>query len=218
MYERRAAPRWAATTALPNRKQRRFGTKKMPNPQNHIQAREYTNGQARNNADAAGVGVEILTDFRPRATEDASRSVRGGADAASQELQSVFDQSARTLGFSSKEGERRAQQSVQNAVAITKFGTVLTKAYQDISRAWYALAHKQLRRNLEGLSKLAHCRSVQDFAAVQCGLIRESLQAMVEDRRSIVEISLEAVNDASKVLARTAQERTVQGRLRPLAA
>ena len=41
---------------------------------------------------------------------------------------------------------------------------------------WHGLAQKQLQRNLEGLSKLAHCRSVQDFAAVQSGLIRESLQ------------------------------------------
>src|SRR5689334_13912590 len=144
----------------------------MRNPQAHIQAREQTNGQARKNADAARVGVEQLTDSRQRATEDALKSVRSGPDAAPRGLQSVVDQFARTPGFSSKAVERRAQQSVQNAVAITKFGTVLTKAYQDASRAWYRLAHKQLRRNLEGLSKLADCRSVQDFAAVQSGLIR----------------------------------------------
>ena len=167
---------------------------------------------------AARAEAERLANFRQRATEDALKSVRSGADAASQGFQSVFDQFARTLGFSGEEGERRAQQSVQNVEAITKFGTVLTQAYQDTSREWYGLAQKQLQRNLEGLSKLAHCRSVQDFAAIQSGLVRESLQHMVEDSRTIVEISLKAVNDASKAVAGTAQERTAQGRPGALAA
>ena len=89
--------------------------------------------------------------------------------------------------------------------AITKFGTVLTQALQETSRGWYGLAQKQLQRNLEGLSKLAHCRSVQEFAATQSGLVRESLQHVVEDSRSIAEGSLKAVNDASKALAGPAQ-------------
>jgi hypothetical protein len=180
--------------------------------------------QAHKNADAARAGADKLANFRQRATEDALRteealkSVRSAADAASLGLQSVFDQFARTLGFSGEEGERRAQQSVQNVEAITKCGTVLTQALQDTSREWYGLAQKQLQRNLEGLSKLAHCRSVQDFAATQSGLVRESLEHMVEDSHVIVEISLKAVSDASKAVAGTAQERTAQGRSSPLAA
>src|SRR4051812_41354177 len=180
--------------------------------------------QAHKNADAARAGVENLAKFRQRATEDALRteealkSVRNGADAASLGLQSVFDQFARTLGFSGEEGERRAQQSVQNVEAITKCGTVLTQALQDTSREWHGLAQKQLQRNLEGLSRLALCRSVQDVAAAHSGLVRESLRHMVEDSRLIVEISLKAVNDASKAVAGTAQERTAQGRSSPLAA
>src|SRR3954471_23885763 len=197
----------------------------MANPQADTHAREQTrrDEQAHKNADAARAGTEKLANFSQRATEDALRteealkSVRSGADAASLGLQSVFDQFARTLGFSGEEGERRAQQSVQNVEAITKCGTVLTQALQDTSREWYGLAQKQLQRNLEGLSKLAHCRSVQDFAATQSGLVRESLQSMVEDSRSIVGISLRAVDEARRAVAGTAQERTVQGRSSALA-
>jgi len=119
---------------------------------------------------------------------------------------------ARTLGFSGEEGERLARQSGQNMEAITKFGTVLTQACQDTSREWYGLAQKQLQRNLEGLSQLAHCRSVQDFAAVQSGLVRESLQHMVEDTNSIVGISVRAVDEARKAVAGTAQNNAAQGR------
>jgi hypothetical protein len=56
---------------------------------------------------------------------------------------------------------------------------------------------------------------VQDFAATQSSLVRESLQHMVEDSRLIAEISLKAVNDASKAVAGTAQEK---GRSSALAA
>ena len=144
--------------------------------------------------------------------------MESSVDAASQGFQDASDQFARTLGYSGEEGERLARQSGQNVEAITKCGTVLTQAYQDTLREWSGLAQRQLRRNLEGLSKLGHCRSVQDFATVQSGLIRESLQHVVEDSRLIVEISLKAVNDASKAVSGTAQGNGAQGRGSSLAA
>src|SRR3954469_24894410 len=178
-------------------------TNEMATPPTDTHAREQTrrDEQAHKNADAARTGVEKLANFRQRATEDGWKSMGSGLDAASQSLQNASDQFARTLGFSGEEGERLARQSGQNVEAITRFGTVLTQAYQDTSREWYGLAQKQLQRNFEGLSKLAHCRSVQDFAAVQSSLVRESLQYLVEDTGSVVEISLKAVNEARKAVA-----------------
>ena len=192
----------------------------MAHPQTDTHAREQTkrDEQAHKNANAARAGVEKLADFRQRATEDGWKSMQSSVDAASQGFQNASNQFTRTLGFSGEEGEQLARQSGQNVEAITKFGTVLTQACQDTSREWYGLAQKQLQRNLEGLSKLAHCRSIQDFAAVQSSLIRESLQHMVEDSRSIVEISLKAVNDASKAVAGTAQGNAAQGHPGALAA
>src|SRR4051812_868591 len=192
-------------------------TDEMATPHTDTHAREQTRRDelVHKNGEAARAGVEKLANFRQRATEDGWKSMESGLDAASQSLQNASDQFARTLGFSGEEGERLARQSGQNVEAITKFGTVLTQACQDTSREWYGLAQKQLQRNLEGLSHLAHCRSVQDFAAVQSSLVRESLQAMVEDSRVIAEISLKAVNDASKAVAGTAQEK---GRSSTLAA
>src|SRR3954454_23990087 len=186
----------------------------MATPYTDTHAREQTrrDEQARKNGDAARAGSEMLADFRQRATESAEKAVRSSVEAACQRFQNASDQLARTLGFSGEEGERLARQSGQNVKAITKFGTVLTQACQDTSREWYGLAQKQLQRNLEALSKLAHCRSVQDFAAVQSGLIRESLQHMVEDTGLIAEISLKAVNEARKAVVGTAQDNGAQGR------
>ena len=192
----------------------------MANPQTDTHAREQTKRDERTykNVEAARARVEMLADFRQRATEDAWKSMESSVDAASQGFRNASDQFARTLGYSGEEGERLARQSGQNVDAITKCGTVLTQAYQDTSREWSGLAQRRLRRNLEGLSKLGHCRSVQDFATVQSGLIRESLQHVVEDSRLIVEISLKAVNDASKAVSGTAQGNGAQGRGSSLAA
>src|SRR4051794_38622757 len=205
MCGHRPAQRWAMR--LCSRKTAPLWIKQMANPQTDTHAREQTKRDERayKNAEAARAGVERLADFRQRAMEDAWTSMESSVDAASQGFQNASDRFARTLGYSGEEGERLARQSGQNVDAITKFGTVLTQAYRDTLRDWYGLAQKQLQRNLEGLSKLAHCRSVQEFAATQSGLIRESLQHMVEDSRSIAENSLKAVNDASKALAGPAQ-------------
>src|SRR5215212_6020037 len=218
MLGRRPAQRWV--TLLCSGKTTPLWTNEMAALQTDTHVREQTrrDEQARKNGDAARAGVEKLADFRQQATEDAWKSMESSVEAASQGVQNASDQFARTLGFSGEDSERLARQSGQNVEAITKFGTVLTQALQDTTREWYGLAQKQLQRNLEGLSKLAHCRSVQDFAVTQSGLVRESLQHMVEDSRLIVEISLKAVNDASKAVAGTAQERTAQGRSSALAA
>ena len=138
--------------------------------------------------------------------------MESSVDAASQGFRNASDQFARTLGYSGEEGERLARQSGQDVEAITKFGTVLTQACQDSSREWYGLAQRQLQRNLEGLSYLAHCRSAQDLAAVQSSLIRESLRYIVEDADSIVDISLRAVDEARRALAGTPQGNAAQGR------
>ena len=179
----------------------------MANPQANTQTREQTKRDeaAYKAIEGAQAGIDKLAGFRQQAIEDAWKSMRGSVEAASQEVQNASDRLARTLGYSGEEGDRLARRSGQNVDAITKFGTVLTQAYQDTLRDWYGLAQRQLQRNLEGLSKLAHCRSVQEFAATQSGLVRESLQHVVEDSRSIAEGSLKAVNDASKALAEPAQ-------------
>ena len=160
--------------------------------------------QAHKATEAARAGVEKLAEFRQQATENVRKSVQSGVDVTSRNVQNASDQFARTLGFTGEDSDRLARQSAQNMEAISQFGTVLTQAFQDTSRGWYGLAQKQLQRNLEGMSKLAQCRSVQDFATVQSGLIRESLGHMAEDSHAIAEISQRAVNDAGKAVAAAA--------------
>jgi hypothetical protein len=179
----------------------------MANTQSDTHARNLNNREEQTHkaAEAARAGVEKLADLRQQATENVRKSVQNGVDVTSRNIQNASDQFARTLGFTGEDSDRLARQSAQNMKAISQFGTVLTQAFQDTSREWYGLAQKQLQRNLEGMSKLAQCSSVQEFTTVQSGLIRESLRHMAEDSRAIAEISQRAVNDAGKAVAAAAQ-------------
>jgi hypothetical protein len=70
----------------------------------------------------------------------------------------------------------------------------------------FELAQKQWQRSLDGMNKLARCKSVQEFPSIQRELVREGLQQMVQDNRGIADTSLRAVEDASKALPGAAQQ------------
>jgi phasin family protein len=139
--------------------------------------------------------------LREHATENTKQIVQRSVETASHQAREAADRFTRTLGFSGEESERLARQSKQNMEAVTRCGTVLTQAFQDVSRSWFGLAQKQFQRNLEGLNKLTHAKSVQEFTAIQSDLVRESLQRMVQDSKAITETSTRAVEEASKTFS-----------------
>ncbi|WP_336487794.1 phasin family protein [Methylobacterium nigriterrae] len=165
--------------------------------------------QGKQFAEATRDGVNKLVDLREQATENTKQIVQRSVETASQQAREVADRFTKTLGFTGEDSERLARQSKQNMEAVARCGTVLTQAFQDTSRNWFELGQKQWQRNLDGLSKLARARSVQEFAAVQSELVRESLQHIVQDSRAITETSARAVEEASKAFASVAQSPTL---------
>jgi len=155
--------------------------------------------------DAARDRLNLMVALREQATENTKQIVQKSIETASQQARAASDRFTRTLGFSGEDSGRLARQSQQNMEAVTRCGTVLTQAFQDASRNWFALSQKQWQRNLDGVNKLARARSVQEFAAVQSELVRESLQHMVQDSRAITETSARAVEEASKTFSRAVQ-------------
>jgi len=175
----------------------------MANTQTDARAAEQTKRDelATKAVEAARVGTENIIKLREQTAESTRKAVQTGVHAASTGYQQASDQFERALGFSGEDGKRLAERYSQNMEVVTRSGTVLSEAFQDLSRQWWGLAQNQLRRNLEGMSQLSHCRSVQDFAAVRSDLMREGLQKMVEDGRQIAESSVRAADDASKVFS-----------------
>jgi len=151
-------------------------------------------------------GVSKMAEMRDQAAENTKQIVQRSVETISQQAREATDRFTRTLGFSGEDSERLARQSKQNLEAVARCGTVLTQAFQDASRRWFELSQKQWQRNLDGLNKLTQAKSVQEFAAVQSELVRESLQHMVQDSRAITETSSRAVEEASKTFSSVAQQ------------
>ena len=151
--------------------------------------------------DAARDGLNKIVDLREHATENTRQIVQRSVETASHQAREASERFTRTLGFSGEDSERLVRQSKQNIEAVTRCSTVLTQAFQDASRSWFGLAQKQFQRNLEGLNKLVHARSVQEFATIQSDLVRESLQHMIQDSKAIAETSTRAADEASKTFS-----------------
>ncbi|MET0532203.1 MAG: phasin family protein [Microvirga sp.] len=174
---------------------------------NFNQAADKTAQQGKQFADAAREGVNKMADLREKATESTKQVMQNSIETASQQAREAADRFSKTLGFSGADSERLAQQSKQNMEAVTRCGTVLSQAFQDASRNLFDLGQKQFQRNLEGLTKLARAKSVQEFTAIQSDLVRESLQHMVQDSKAITDTSARAVEEASKTFSSVAQAR-----------
>ena len=131
------------------------------------------------------------------AAEDASASVKSGVDAAVQGFERVTDT---VLGFSGPKAEELARQSSHNIEAVSQASTVLMRGFQHVSHEVFELAQERLKNNAEALTRIAQCRSVQDFVAVQSELVRDNLQQFVDATRRVAEVSLRSAEEATKTI------------------
>ena len=161
---------------------------------------------ARNNhqeSETARAGVR-------EATDRAEDVMKTGIQAA----QRVAEEFGRVLGVGGQ-NEDLTRQASQNLEAITETGSVLIRGFQDVSREWLELMQERLRKNAEGMTKLAQCRTLPDFAAVQSDLARDNLNQIIDLTRRIAERSMKVADEAAKTItAETGKSRSVSsGRL-----
>jgi phasin family protein len=131
------------------------------------------------------------------AAEDASASVKSGVDAAVQGFERVTDT---VLGFSGPKAEELARQSSHNIEAVSQASTVLMRGLQHVSHEVFELAQERLKKNTEALTRIAQCRSVQDFVTFQSELVRDNLQQFVDATRRVAEVSLRSAEEATKTI------------------
>jgi hypothetical protein len=144
-------------------------------------------------ADTAGENIRVLGET----TQDALRS---GMTSASESARRFTDQVTQAYGFSGERREELTHQTSQNLEMISEAGALLTRGFQDVSRAWFNLMQERLQKNLDGFNALARCRSVPDFLAVQSGLIRDNLEQTIESTRRIAEVSNEVASEAKQTM------------------
>ena len=67
------------------------------------------------------------------------------------------------FGLNGPQSEDLTRRSSENLQAVSQASTILVKGAQDVSHEWFGLAQDRLAKNLDGLSRLGGCRSVQEF-------------------------------------------------------
>jgi hypothetical protein len=151
--------------------------------------------------DAAREGVRA-------ATNDAQEGTVIGLDS----VRRVTDQFTRAFSLSSQENKALTRQASENLGALAETGTVLARGIQEMSREWLTLSQHGLQKNIEGLTRLARCRSMQDLVAVQSELMRNNWHYMIDVSRQIAERSIEIANEATQKISSETKQATDRSR------
>ena len=157
---------------------------------------------ARTVADEAGrVGEQTAragADVFRRSTETARDGLQQGLNTATQSFQRINDQFTQVLGFNGPQSEELTRRSSQNLQAVSQASSVMMKGAQEVSHEVIGLVQDRLTKNIDGLSRLAGCRSLQDFVAVQSDLVRDGLQQVIDTNKRIAELSLRTADEAAR--------------------
>ena len=153
--------------------------------------RDYTTNPTDKTAQASA-------DVFRKANEAARDSARSGLEAATQGVRRLTDQFTQVLGFSGPQSEELTRRSSENVRALTEASTVIAKGAQELSREWLDLAQDRHAKNIDGIKRLAGCRSVQDLIAVQSDLLRDGVQELISTNKRFAELSVRLANEAAQ--------------------
>lgn len=157
--------------------------------------------QASRMADIAKDNFDKAGALQARTADTAQQIMQIGVETVSRTAREFNDQLQRTMGVGSEDGARFAEQARKNADAVSRCGTVMSHAMQEAWRSSVALAQKRWQRNLEGLKRLAGARNLQEFSMLQSEMMRESVQSLVEDTRTVTETSLRSLEEVGTICA-----------------
>ncbi|HKH29111.1 MAG TPA: phasin family protein [Sphingomicrobium sp.] len=74
----------------------------------------------------------------------------------------------------------------------------MARGVQEVSHEVLDLVQDRMTKNIDGLSRLAGCRSVQDFVAVQSDLARDTLQQVIDTNKRVAEVSVRIADEAAR--------------------
>src|SRR5215211_4554708 len=131
---------------------------------------------------------------------------------ATQSFQRMTDHVKQVLGLHDFEAEEQTRRASQNLQAVTQASTVLVRGADEVSREWFGLVQEQLTKRVEGLNRMAGCRSVRAFVAAQSELMRDNLQLAIDTNRRIAAMSVRIADEAADAIQAQADASLDQAR------
>src|SRR5215204_6913981 len=171
-------------------------------------ARTVTNEAAKVGEQTARAGADIAR----RGAETARDSLQSGVNLATESFQRINDQLTKAWGFNGPQAEELTRRSSQNLQAVSQASTVLARGFQKVSHEVLGLVQDRMTKNIDGLSRVAGTRSVQDFVAVQSDLVRDGLQQVIDTNKRIAELSVRVADEAARAIQVQASQNAKQVR------
>jgi phasin family protein len=174
----------------------RDGTKNKATDEAVRTARTVTDEAAKAGEHSAQAGADMAN----QGAETARETMRSGVNMAAQSFQRITDQFTQALGFNSPQAEELTRHWSQSLQAVTQASTVLARGFQEASHEVLRSVQDWLQKNMDGLNRLADCRSVQDFVAVQSELVRDSFWQVVETNKHMAKLSVRVADEAARTI------------------
>ena len=134
--------------------------------------------------------------------EPAHPSAEPGQSAADE----TTSMAAPVVNEAAQAGEQAACAS-QNLQAVTQASTVLARGFQEASNEVFRSAQNRFTKNMDGLNRMAGCRSVRAIVAAQSELMRDNLQLTIDTNRRIAALSVRIADEATGAIQAQADNR-----------
>jgi phasin family protein len=128
-------------------------------------------------------------------------TVQAGLGSATEVAQRSAEQFIRFFEASGQQTQTIAERSSQALETMADATNVIGRGVQELARECMTLSQERLQRNVEGLTALSQCRSLQEFVGVQSELVRDNLQRTVENSRRVAEVSVRVAEEAARAIS-----------------
>ena len=157
-------------------------------------------------AETVAGSVRVGLDGVEQVARTAQESVHSGFGTAFDVGQSSVAPLMHVVGLASRNALIDTEEMGKNVQAIVQTTTVLARGVQELSGEMLKLSRDRLEKNIDALTTLSRCRSIQDVFALQSSLVRGNLELTLQNNRRVAELSLELADAASKAIHDKATE------------
>ena len=169
------------------------------------QAAEQTGRTGRMMADVGERAFQAQTEILQRNVEALQQLMQQWNEFTSRLTGKSADQVAKAFGVGGNEAEQAAQQSAHTLSAVVQSSAALNQSMHDVSRQWIELIQHQVERGMHHMDALLRARTPQELATVQCDVMRDHLEGIIDTTKRAAELSSEAANKASKHISEAAE-------------